>query len=78
MSTLACSLYFKKEGTTERRKENFMIANIIVGVVIVLIIAGAIGYIVKAKKSGVKCIGCAAGKNCSSGHNDKSGGCGCS
>ncbi len=54
-----------------------MIANIIVGVIILLIIAGAIGYIVKAKKRGVKCIGCAAGKSCSSGKNGASDGCGC-
>ncbi len=54
-----------------------MIANVIVGVIIVLIIAGAIGYIVKAKKSGVKCIGCAAGKSCSSGNSNNNDSCGC-
>lgn len=37
---------------------------IIVGVV-ALILALAIGYIVKAKKSGKKCIGCPDGGSCS-------------
>lgn len=36
----------------------------IVGILL-LIIGGAMIYIVKAKKSGVKCIGCSAGGNCS-------------
>ncbi len=34
--------------------------------VIVVILAAAIIYIIKAKKSGTKCIGCPYGKNCSS------------
>ena len=47
----------------------------IVVVVILAILGLAIRYIYKAKKSGVKCIGCPAGKTCSGG----SGGCaGCS
>ena len=37
---------------------------IIAIVAIVLIIGGAIGYIVKAKKSGVKCIGCPNWRDC--------------
>ena len=32
--------------------------------IIILIIGGALLYIIKAKKSGVKCIGCPHGKTC--------------
>ena len=39
---------------------------IIAIVFIVLIIGGAVAYIVKAKKSGQKCIGCPNSKTCSS------------
>lgn len=39
--------------------------NLIAITVIVLILGSAIGYIVKAKKSGVHCIGCPAGGSCS-------------
>lgn len=35
--------------------------------VLVLIIGGAVVYIVKAKKRGVKCIGCPAAGKCSRG-----------
>lgn len=45
--------------------ENFVIAAIIV-----VILALAVWYIYKAKKSGKKCIGCPDGGSCS-------GGCGC-
>ena len=41
-------------------------ADIIAIVVIVLMIAAASFYIIKAKKSGKKCIGCPYGKTCSS------------
>jgi len=47
--------------------------NIIVIAVVALILGLAIGYIVKAKKRGVKCIGCPAG-SCGS----CSGSCSCS
>lgn len=40
-------------------------ANVIVLVIVVLILGVSITYIVKAKKSGVKCIGCPGGKSCS-------------
>ena len=43
----------------------------IVIVVIALIVGGAVAYIVKAKKSGKKCIGCPYASSCPS---DK---CGC-
>ena len=51
-------------------------ANIIVGLVLVLIVAAAIVYIVKEKKKGTKCIGCPAA-GCCSGKNHGSSGCGC-
>lgn len=38
-------------------------ADYIVGAVILLIIVGAVWYVIKAKKSGKKCIGCPAGGN---------------
>ena len=44
--------------------------NYIIGAVILLIIGGAVWYVIKAKKGGKKCIGCPSGGNC-----DK---CGCS
>ena len=37
----------------------------IIGAIILLILSLAIFYIVKAKKSGVKCIGCVHSKTCS-------------
>lgn len=42
-----------------------MVENIIVVAVVVVIVGAAALYIYKAKKSGQKCIGCAASKNCS-------------
>ena len=40
--------------------------NYIIVAVLVVILGAAIGYIVKAKKRGEKCIGCPHAKNCSS------------
>ncbi len=48
--------------------------DIIVGIIILVIIGSAVGYIIKAKKSGVKCIGCPAGSECSK---KSCGGCSC-
>lgn len=46
--------------------------------VLVLIIGGAVIYIVKAKKRGVKCIGCPAAGKCSRGDKNTSAcACGC-
>lgn len=43
----------------------FNIANIIVIFVIAIILGSAIAYILRAKKRGVKCIGCSSGgKSC--------------
>lgn len=47
-------------------------------IIVILVVAGCVGaalrYLVKAKKSGVKCIGCSSGGGCS-GH--CAGGCSC-
>lgn len=52
--------------------------NIIVIAILVVLIGGAVWYIIKAKKSGARCIGCSAGGNCSCGSKESSGcGCGC-
>ena len=55
-------------------------ANVVTVAVILIIIGAAVTYIIKAKKSGVKCIGCPAGGSCSHSHSEMSGsgsGCGC-
>ena len=44
---------------------------------IVLIVGGAVAYIIKAKKSGQKCIGCPDAKSCSGNCSGCSGSCGC-
>ena len=44
---------------------------IVVIVIIALIIGGALAYIVKAKKSGKKCIGCPDGCSCGGDKNAK-------
>lgn len=41
-----------------------MIVNIIAVIIIAACLTAAIGYIVKAKKKGVKCIGCSSGGCC--------------
>lgn len=41
--------------------------------IIVVVIAVAIAYIIKEKKSGVKCIGCPAGGSCSGNCGGQSG-----
>ena len=46
--------------------------NIIIIAVLVLIVGGAAAYVIKAKKSGRKCIGCPDSKSCSG---SCSGGC---
>ncbi len=48
--------------------------DIILGLVILAILGAAITYIYRAKKSGVKCIGCPAAGNCAS-HQNVSSGC---
>lgn len=46
-----------------RKKMNA--TEIIAIVILALVVGGAIAYIIKAKKSGRKCIGCPDGCNCS-------------
>lgn len=41
--------------------------NVILIVILLALLGMAIGYIVKAKKRGVKCIGCSVAKNCAQG-----------
>lgn len=45
------------------------IADYIVLAIIALAIGGAVAYIIRAKKSGQKCIGCPYSKSCSGGCN---------
>ena len=53
----------------------FGIKNLTTVLVIVAILAVAIFYIIKAKKSGKKCIGCPDGNTCGS-HQNCTGACG--
>ena len=48
---------------------------LIVIVILVLILGGAVGYMYKAKKRGVKCIGCPSGGKCHSCHACSEGKC---
>ncbi len=41
---------------------------ILVIAIVVLIVGGAAAYVIRAKKRGVKCIGCPHSKECSSCH----------
>ena len=54
-------------------------ADIIAIAVIALIIGGAVAYIIKAKRSGQKCIGCPDSRSCASrgGCQGCNGGCHC-
>lgn len=53
--------------------------NIIVVAVVVLIIGGALGYVIKAKRRGVKCIGCPEAEKCANKNKTSacSGNCSC-
>ena len=50
--------------------------NIIAFAVIVILVGFAVGYMIREKKNGVKCIGCPDGHKCAA--NGCSGCCGCS
>ena len=39
-------------------------ANVIVVIILAVLVGGAVAYMVRAKKSGVKCIGCPSGGAC--------------
>ena len=45
--------------------------DVIVTIILIAIIGGALAYIIKAKKSGQKCIGCPISKQCSGSCNCK-------
>ena len=49
--------------------------NILLVLVLVAIIGGAVFYIVRAKRKGVKCIGCPSGKTCGGGCKGGCNGC---
>lgn len=52
--------------------------DLIIIAVLVIILGAAIAYMIRAKKSGVKCIGCPAGGNCSrKSHEASACSCGC-
>nr|WP_296009414.1 FeoB-associated Cys-rich membrane protein [uncultured Blautia sp.] len=51
-------------------------ANFIVAAILLAAVGMAVAHIVKAKKRGVKCIGCPSG-GCCGGKKDGSSGCGC-
>ncbi len=51
---------------------NGITADIIVSIILIVIVGGAIYYIYKEKKKGIKCIGCPMAGNCTK---HKSGGC---
>lgn len=60
-----------------------ILSNIIAGAILLLAFCGAVAYIIRAKKRGVKCIGCSAAGQCSAARNAKApaarggGCCGC-
>ena len=47
--------------------------NVIAALVLLAVLAGAAGYVYKAKKSGQKCVGCPHSKECAA----RANGCGC-
>jgi len=51
--------------------------NLILVLVLAAIIGGAAAYIYKAKKSGVKCIGCPSAKTCGGNCSGCASGCPC-
>ena len=55
-----------------------MIDDLIAIAVIVLVVGGAVAYIIKAKRSGQKCIGCPDAKTCSGKCAGCNHSCGCS
>lgn len=55
-----------------------MIDDIIAALVLAVILGGAVAYIVRAKKRGVKCIGCPDGAKCGGNCAGCSGNCSCS
>lgn len=56
---------FKKMQKDEDKEGSVGMADLIIGGILLIIVGAAIIYIVKAKKSGIKCIGCPAAGQCS-------------
>lgn len=54
-------------------------ANVIVVLLIVAMLAAAVAYIIKEKKRGVRCVGCSAAGECPHHHSETTGcgGCAC-
>ena len=52
-------------------------ANFIAGLIVVVCIGAAITYIIKAKKKGVRCIGCPSAGTCAHANNSQDGCSGC-
>ena len=48
----------------ETERKLYIMADIIVIIILVLLTGGAAAYMIRAKKNGVKCIGCPAGGSC--------------
>lgn len=55
-----------------------MIDDLIAVLALAVILGGAVAYIVRAKKKGVKCIGCPDGAKCGGNCAGCSGNCSCS
>lgn len=53
-------------------------ADFIVGGLLIVLVGAAIAYIVRAKKRGVKCVGCPEGATCASRNHPGGTGCSCS
>lgn len=51
--------------------------DLVVLAIVAVIVGLAVAYIVKAKKSGAKCIGCPSGCNCSAKSEQSTCNCGC-
>ena len=53
--------------------------DIVAALVLIALLAGAVTYIVRQKRAGVKCVGCAAGRECAERAKaaQVEGGCGC-
>ena len=53
--------------------------DIVAALVLIAILAAAVAYIVRQKRAGVKCVGCAVGRECAerAKASQAAGGCGC-
>ena len=51
--------------------------DLVIGVIVLVIVAAAVRYLVKAKKRGVKCVGCDSGCDCSQKSSQAAADCGC-